>query len=129
MPSARAREWHRSIRPFLKESVKRYFLVISLMGSAMAGYVAAQLAGPQPRRAILGLAALILVLGLTSAIGQTFREPAPPPLTPEVLADPMARAGHAVQPVWYAFTLPVVGLLGVLVGGWRQRSGSLKACA
>ena len=103
-----------------------YSLVIGFIAAALAGYVAARLAGAKRRRATLGLAALTLVLGLASAIGETFREPPPPSLPPEVLADPVARAHHGVQPLGYAFTLPVVGVLGVLAGGWWRRSGNSR---
>src|SRR5262245_13350305 len=53
-----------------------YSLVISFIAAVMAGWVAGRLAGAHCRRAVLGLAALMLVLGLAMAIGQLMHEPA-----------------------------------------------------
>ena len=70
-------------------------LGISLAAALLGGYTTARMIGRRSLPQVLVLAGLIALLGLVSAFGP-------------------ASAG---QPRWYAWVLPVIGVVGVLAGG------------
>jgi hypothetical protein len=98
------------------------FMVFSLaMGGVAAvvgGFVAALLAGRRAWPALLALVAIVLVLGVGSAVHGLFQ--VPPTLSAEEVArmTPREKAAIGHEPAWYAFLLPFVGSAGVLAGGW-----------
>lgn len=89
-------------------------IVLGLIAAIVGGIICAKIGRHQlPVRL---LAALVLVLGLLFAI---------PPLTADRAAIPARDSalsnfeamGQAIQPVWVAILMPVVGAIGVLIGG------------
>jgi hypothetical protein len=96
-------------------------LAVSLVGAVGGGWVAALIARRRDHPAVFVLAGLVLVLGLFSAAGNSLRET--PVKSPQQVAAMTfkERAEVATQPVWYAFTLPVLGCVGVLVGARLRR--------
>jgi hypothetical protein len=90
-----------------------YTLVASLAAAAAGGFAAAAVGRT---RAVRVLAVLVVVVGLSSAVNNLRRE------RPAATDDPSSlsvteRAMKAVQPTWYAFTLPFLAAAGVLLGG------------
>jgi hypothetical protein len=78
-----------------------YLTVNLLTGFAFAGlggWIAAHLAPAAPHWHAVGLATIVLVLGIGTAA--------------------QGGAGRAGQPQWYAWTLPFIGAGGALLGGW-----------
>ena len=90
---------------------------------AVFAFVAAVIAGKvcrivsAGRLAVIPLAALVLVLGMTSAVGM-------------LLSSDVARTGEismweamgsAQQPAWAALLLPVLCAVGVIMGGRQQK--------
>jgi hypothetical protein len=67
------------------------------------------------------LAVLVLVLGLAFAIPVLQQAPVTEPRTASV--GNMEAMGKARQPPWAALLNPVIGVIGVLVGG-RRRGGA-----
>jgi hypothetical protein len=90
-------------------------ILLGLAAAVVGGWVAARIAGNN-RRAVTGLAGLVLVLGLLMAI---------PVLTQSAGTNsvrtgdvPNMRAMQAAQqPAWVALLNPVIGVIGVLLGG------------
>jgi hypothetical protein len=109
------------------------FMVFSLaMGGVAAvigGFVAALFAGRRAWRPLLAFVAIVLVVGVGSAVYGLFR--VPPTHSAEEVAKmtPMEKAAIGHEPAWYAFLLPCIGGAGVLAGGWlagrRGRSAPL----
>jgi hypothetical protein len=93
-----------------------YTLIASFFAAIVGGWVAAKLGKSQARRAVFLLAAFVCITGLGSAAANAGREPQGE-LPPEVLANTMERASHAVQPQAYSWTVPFLGAAGVLLGG------------
>ncbi len=84
-----------------KPPTPAYLLVNLLTGFACAGvggWIAAHLAPVAPFAHSIGVAAIVLVLGIATAA--------------------QGGAVRAGQPQWYAWTLPFVGAAGALIGGW-----------
>lgn len=94
-------------------------LVSGLIAAIVGGFVASLIGGRNfARKAVIALAALVLVMGIVTIIAQmNFERP--------VLADgrsvadlSFAEAGqYAVSPSWYNYAIVVVGIIGVLIGG------------
>lgn len=107
------------------------FLVFSLalggVAAVVGGFVAALVAGKRAWLSLRALVAIVLVIGVGSAVYGLFQ--APPTRSNEELArmTPMERAALSHEPVWYAFLLPFIGSAGVFAGGWlaRQRGHSV----
>lgn len=78
-------------------------LMLGLPGAALGGMAAAKIAKPPKLRAAVILAGAVLALGLGYAVFQVSDTPTGQP---------------TLQPLWYLWSLPVVGSLGVLFGGW-----------
>jgi hypothetical protein len=91
-----------------------YTLVLSLIAAAVGGWVCRRVA--RSHRPVIGLAVLVLAVGVGSALVNRAR-----PEPESSAADVATRLQQARQPDWYAFTLPVLGAAGVLLGG-RVRS-------
>lgn len=100
-----------------------YASVASVVAAAAGGAVAAWI-GRGPRPAYI-LAGLMLVFGIVEAIRNSKK--APPNASPDQLAamSVMDKAQVAVQPVWYSWSLPLLGAAGVLAGAAAcRRCGS-----
>ncbi|MCP3905476.1 MAG: hypothetical protein GY715_17765 [Planctomycetes bacterium] len=89
---------------------------LGLVSAVIGGFVAALIAGPA-RRAVPVLAVLVLVLGLVHAVTEPAR-------SERLAADEMARVEAGDEPVvlpraptWHNWVVPVVGCVGVLIGG------------
>lgn len=97
-------------------------LAVSLLSAIAGGYVAAMVGGGSGARAVQFLIVLVLVLGVVSAVMQIGKEI--PDIDPANLSN-FEAANYAVQPTWFALTLPVLGMVGVWFGGlmYRRRLG------
>ena len=89
-------------------------LVVGLVAAVVGGWVCARIAGT--RAAVTSLAALVLVLGILFAV--------PSLMTGDVAL--AARGGEvgnweamqsAVTPLWVAILTPIVGAVGIFLGG------------
>ncbi len=77
-------------------------LVISFLAAVLAGWLVTRFAASSPGTHVLALGALLLVMGVISAM--TMRS------TPAA----------ASQPGWYGWVIPLVGLAGI-AAGWAVR--------
>lgn len=93
-------------------------LVLGLAGAILGGWVASYVS--PKAHAVQALAGLVLVFGLFSAqAAQNDDVPRGGPRGPEAtMSDVMA---HARQPTWITFINPLLGAVGVLIGGRRRR--------
>ena len=94
------------------------WLVVSL-GAALAGGKVCALIG-KAKGAVLGLAILVLVLGLLSAL-PALKPPSGEPKSRTSETSNTEAMMNARQPNWVLFLTPVIGVVGVLIGG---RTGS-----
>ena len=78
-------------------------LIISLLAAVLGGYTTARIVGPRSLVQVIVLAAIVLALGLVTAL--------------------TAGTGTG-QPTWYLYVVPIIGAVGVLAGG---HLGSLHA--
>ena len=93
-----------------------------LAAAAGGGFVAKLAAGERSRGAALALALLVLVLGHGIAFAQLGSEPSPLPEGKTVADLTFLEAGEvASAPVWYNFTIPWIGAVGVLLGAGCRR--------
>jgi len=76
-------------------------LVVSVMAAVLGGWVAARMAPSRPMTHVYALAGLMVMMSLPSLLGY---------------GDTVA-----MQPDWYRYLLPLVGVGGVLIGG-RMRA-------
>ncbi|QQS08294.1 MAG: hypothetical protein IPK69_09845 [Phycisphaerales bacterium] len=87
-------------------------MVVGLACTMLGGFVCAKVA--RSWMPVMFFAAIVLVFGIFSAIGNE-RKPEP---GPEVAEMPILEAvAHSKEPTWLAFGNPIVGALGVLLGG------------
>lgn len=93
-------------------------LVLGLAGALLGGWVA-RYVSPKAH-AVPALAAIVFVFGLFSAqAAQKQDAPRGGPRSAEAtMTDAMA---HARQPTWITFVNPLLGAIGVLIGGRRKR--------
>lgn len=93
-------------------------LVLGLTGAVLGGWVAGYIS--PKAHAVPTLAALVLVFGLFSAqAAQNEDIPRGGPRGPNAtMSDVMA---NARQPTWITFLNPLLGAVGVLIGGRRKR--------
>jgi hypothetical protein len=94
-----------------------YSLFASFVAAMAGGFVAAWIG---KRRAAYATAILAFVLGMGSAV-DNLKKQRPAESESPVGLTAIERASKAVQPVWYAFTLPFVGATGIVIGGRRRR--------
>jgi hypothetical protein len=105
----------RAFRPGVYDVTATWLVVmfaVSLVAAIAGGFVCALIA--QRARASRGLAILVLVLGGLSAIPAFIAED-PGPRTGDL--DNLSAMQEAKQPIWTAIVLPIVGAVGVVVGG------------
>lgn len=88
-------------------------LVLSLVAALVGGFVCARIAGT--RSAVTTLAALVLVLGVLFAIPSFGVDPADAARLGDV--DGMTAMQNAVTPMWIALLTPILGAVGVMLGG------------
>ena len=93
-------------------------LVLGLTGAVLGGWVAGYVSPKS--HAVMALAGLVLVFGLFSAqAAQNEEIPRGGPRGPNAtMSDVMA---NARQPTWITFLNPLLGAVGVLIGGRRKR--------
>lgn len=92
-------------------------LPLNLAAAIIGGIVAAWLARSRALAGILGLAGLILVLGVAAALAQTGAPVGDGVLSSSADLTAFEAAIQARQPVWVAWFLPFLGSAGVLAGG------------
>ena len=113
---------------------------LGLVGGVIGGFLAAAIGAGPKKTPVKVLAGLVLLLGLGQAAWVMYGPEAEPEPSTEVLfnepvaEDPegllakvraqMEAAMEYEQPTWYPFALPVVGLVGVLLGGKLKRKGA-----
>ena len=91
---------------------------IGLAAAVVGGLVAAAIGRHPTRLPVKVLAGLVLVLGLILAFFQLGGEPFPLPEGKTVAELTFIEAGAvAVSPTWYNFAIPLIGSLGVMIGG------------
>ncbi|MHC4079973.1 MAG: hypothetical protein ACYS15_02700 [Planctomycetota bacterium] len=97
-------------------------IALGLVGAILGGLVTAVIA-PSPRRApVKVLAGIVLVLGLVVAVMHVFvDDPTAEPSKPVAEMSMFEMASESVAPTWYNFAIPVVGCIGVLIGGGLKR--------
>lgn len=86
--------------------------VLNVVAAILGGVLAARIGRSQT--AVKALAALVLVLGVVSAV---MVMNAPVKQLPERPLTSMEAAAYAKQPVWYSVLLPLLGVAGVCIGG------------
>lgn len=117
-------------------------LGLGLIGAVLGGFTAAAIGAGPKKTPVKVLAGLVLLLGLGRAAWMMYGPEAKPEPSTEVLfnepgggtaegwwAKVIAEGEAAMemgneQPMWCAFTLPVIGLVGVLLGGKLKRKGA-----
>ncbi len=93
--------------------------VIGLVAAIMGGLVAAAIGRHPTRLPVKVLAGLVLLLGMILAFRQLDVQPDPLPEGKTVAELTFVEAGTvAVSPTWYNFAIPLIGTLGVLMGGY-----------
>jgi hypothetical protein len=93
-------------------------LPLNLVAALLGGYVAAMVDRGRPRFAAAGLAVVILVLGVGAAVSRTLADaPASPVAPPQAGMGAFEAATLAIQPLWVAWVLPLVGAVGAWYGG------------
>ena len=115
-------------------------LGLGLIGAVLGGFTAAAIGAGPKKTPVKVLAGLVLLLGLGQAAWMMYGPEADPEPSTEVLFNEprdkdaegllakvraeMEAAMEYEQPTWYPFALPVVGLVGVLLGGKLKRKGA-----
>jgi hypothetical protein len=113
------------------------FLVFSLamggVAAVLGGFVAALIAGRHARRSLLAFAAIVLVLGVGSAVHGLFQAPQTVSAEEAARMTPIEKAAIGHEPAWYAFLLPFLGSAGILAGGsvartsaWMRRARPIR---
>ncbi len=94
-------------------------LPLNLLAAVLGGWVAARIDHRRPQVAVSGLIVVLLLLGFASAVslGVSVRGDAPPAPPPASDLGPAAAASLAIQPLWVAWVLPVIGAVGAWFGG------------
>ncbi len=91
-------------------------LVLSIVAALLGGVVAALIGRSPKRTPVKVLAGVVLVLGLLTAVMQ-MAATAPEQTEPVGEVSTMEAAAQAKQPVWMLIANPLIGAVGVLVGG------------
>ncbi len=118
----------RAFRPESYE-VSGIWLVLSLVLSFVAAVVGGLICAAMARgsKAPVILAAVVLVVGLLTAI-PSFTAPPPSDVRTAEVGN-MAAMQKAHQPGWFSILVPVVGVVGVLVGARLVKPGRGPAAA
>lgn len=87
-------------------------LVLGLIGAAIGGMVCGVIS--RSMTTVKVFAGLILIFGVIAAVF-TMGQPEPGPRPAD--AGPMDSAKNARTPTWVAFANPVVGAVGIMIGG------------
>jgi len=92
------------------------------VGAILGGFVTALIA-PSPRRTpVKVLAGILLVLGLGIAVLHVLvDDPTAEPPKPAAEMNMFEAASESIAPTWYNFAIPVMGCVGVLIGGGLKR--------
>ncbi len=110
-------------------------LGLGLVGGVIGGFLAATIGAGPKKTPVKVLAGLVLLLGLGKAAFMIYGPDMEPESSSEVLFnEPVAgpenewiakfkEMAQYEQPRWFSFTIPVVGLVGVLLGGKLKRKG------
>lgn len=92
-------------------------LPLSVIAAAIGGMVTVWVARSREFGGLLGLAGLILVLGVGNAMGQVTAGSTPIDLSPSHPLSAFEAAMSASQPLWVAWSLPLLGIIGAFLGG------------
>ncbi len=88
------------------------------LAAVAGGFVAAKIGAKKGVQILVGL---IIALGLVSALTYERVRAKSEPIDKPVADMTFTEAGeHARQPPWYNWTIPIVGVVGALVGGRRK---------
>jgi len=98
-------------------------IVVGIDAALVGGFVAHRLA-PSPRT-LQALAALVVVLGLTMVMASLNAPEDPALAVRDGTVGSMDAMMRARTPTWAAVLNPVLGVVGVFVGGWL--SGKVRA--
>jgi hypothetical protein len=101
------------------------WLIVSLGAALVGGWLCARIA--KGGRAVQVLAGLLLILGIISAVGERMmaQSEAAAPVVREADINSMEAMMSAQSPAWVSFANPLLGMVGVLIGGWiARKSGS-----
>ena len=90
---------------------------LGFIGAVIAGWVCFVIS--KSRRAVKALAGVFIVLGLGLAIF-TMTQPGTADKRPPEMSF-MAAGEKAYSPTWYNFAIPIVGAVGVLIGGGMMK--------
>lgn len=77
-------------------------IVLSLVAAILGGWITARIASRAVNGHLIALCIVILLMGVVSAFG--------------------SGSGSNVQPAWYKYVIPVVGIAGVALSGMLTRS-------
>lgn len=89
-------------------------LATSIVAAIVGGFVAVWIG--KRRAASYALAVLAFVLGMGSAV-DNLKKPRPAETESPIGMTFEQRASKTAQPNWYAFTLPLIGVAGIILGG------------
>lgn len=93
-------------------------IILGFAGAIIGGFLTAVIGKSPKQTAMIILAALVLVLGMTYAGMNLVKEVEPLPDGAEISDVPMAEwEKYAKEPNWVAFINPLFGAAGVLLGG------------
>jgi hypothetical protein len=91
-----------------------YSIVVAFVGALLGGIIARKVGGSAT--AVFALAVIGFAGGVVNAVGQRSKpEPGPRDGGSTVMQAVTARK----EPIWLALSIPVLGVIGVLVGGQR----------
>lgn len=90
---------------------------LNFLAAVLGGWVAAWIDRARPQVAVFGLMGVILLFGVAAAVSRTLALPADPVASPPAGLGPYEAATLAIQPLWVAWILPLVGIVGVWLGG------------
>lgn len=93
-------------------------IVLGLVGAVIGGFICALIA--TSAKPVQALAGLVLIVGLVMAVLVLVGGDARPTERPADV-DMQTATQNAIQPAWVAFLNPLVGAVGVLLGGRLKR--------
>jgi undecaprenyl pyrophosphate phosphatase UppP len=93
--------------------------VVNIVIAIIAGFICAVIA--KGGRAPVALAVVVFVLGLLLAIPSIMAQKDKPDMVRIGNVSNMEAMQRAKEPVWFPFAFPIVGAIGVLIGGKLKR--------